>query len=61
MNDSPNVNDELEMANVEPVELDTNQEATVIPWFVGDRKIAVRWICDVTGVYAVEVDVGGKK
>ena len=34
---------ELEIANNNPDDYSTNQEATVLPWFTGEQKIAVRW------------------
>lgn len=53
--------DELELANVEQTDLVTNQEGVVLPWFVGDQIISVRWISNVEGIWTREVDVGGKK
>lgn len=38
---------ELEIANNNPDDYSTNQEATVMPWFSGEQKIAVRWISPV--------------
>jgi hypothetical protein len=38
---------EIEIANNNPDDYSTNQEATVLPWFVGEQKIAVRWISPV--------------
>lgn len=53
--------DNIEMANVEETDLATNQEGIVLPWFCGDRKVTVRWISPVVGVWTTEVDMGGKK
>lgn len=38
---------EIEIANNNPDDYSTNQEATVLTWFVGEQKIAVRWISPV--------------
>jgi len=38
---------EIELANTAPDDYATNQEATVLPWFTGEQKIAVRWISPV--------------
>lgn len=51
----------VEMANVENTDLATNQEGIILPWFLGDAKVTVRWISAVEGIWTSEVDVGGKK
>lgn len=39
-------------ANLSQAELVTNQEATVVPWFVGERKIAVTWVTPVYDMFS---------
>jgi len=38
---------EIDLANNNPDDYATNQEVSVLPWFVGEQKIAVRWISPV--------------
>lgn len=38
---------ELNDANTEADEFSTNQEAVSIPWFCGERKLALRWISPI--------------
>ena len=45
-------------ANLSQAELASNQAATVVPVFWGQRKIAVTWI---TPIYNVTKSSGGKK
>lgn len=35
---------EIDMGNTDSEDFSTNQEAVALPWFVGERKIALRWI-----------------
>jgi len=42
---------EPDPANLDQSELASNQEATCIPWFVGQQMIAVTWISPVYNVY----------
>ena len=45
---------EIEMANTDSEDFSTNQEATVLPWFAGERKISLRWISPVYGQFTKE-------
>jgi hypothetical protein len=45
---------EIEMANTDPEDFSTNQEAAVLPWFTGERKIALRWISPVYDQFTKE-------
>ncbi len=46
-------------ANLSQAELVSNQEGTVVPWFAGERKLAVTWISPVYDL--VSRDAGGGK
>lgn len=52
---------EIDMANTQPEDYSTNQEATVLPWFTGEQKIAVRWISPVYGQRTVAVSTRPNK
>ena len=39
-----------DLANLDQSELDSNQEATVVPYFAGQRKIALTWIAPIYGL-----------
>lgn len=41
-----NIDTSPDPANIEPGELSTNQEATVLPVFAGETKFALVWLCD---------------
>ncbi len=43
-NIKPVADDSLDTANVQPEDMATNQEATVVPWLCGEQKVALRWI-----------------
>jgi hypothetical protein len=45
---------ELNDANTEADEFSTNQEAVSIPWFCGERKVALRWISPIYNQYTKE-------
>lgn len=42
------------MGNTDGEDFSTNQEAAVLPWFAGERKIALRWISPVYGQFTKE-------
>lgn len=48
---------EPDPANLSEGELVSNQEATVVPWFCGERKFAVTWISP--GYNQFTKDAGG--
>lgn len=48
-------------ANLDASELASNQEAKVIPWFCGTRKIACTWISQVHNQYHKNAPTAGKK
>lgn len=52
---------EIDMGNTQPEDYSTNQEATVLPWFTGEQKIAVRWISPVYGQRTVAVSTRPNK
>lgn len=54
---------DLNMANSEAEEYSTNQEASVVPWFCGEQKIALRWVSPVYNQFTKEAPVErpGKK
>ena len=39
------------VGNVDENDVSTNEEATSIPWFAGEQKIAVRWITPIYNPY----------
>lgn len=41
-----------DIANLSPRELSSNQEARVVPWMAGERKLAVSWIAPPYKLYA---------
>ena len=54
--------DENRLANLEPDELSTNEEAVVLPWFVGEAKLPARWISPVYKAFSKKVAAAtGKK
>lgn len=54
---------QLDPGNVQDEELATNQEAIVIPWVCGERKIALRWISPAYNQFTIEAPMErpGKK
>jgi hypothetical protein len=50
-----------DIANLDQSELASNQAETVVPWFVGERKVAVTWVSPVHNLHAKESSAGGKK
>ena len=48
------VDPEPDPSNIDQRELSTNQEATALPMFAGEAKIALRWISPIMGQYAKE-------
>lgn len=44
----------LDTGNTAPDEVATNQEAAVLPWGVGETKVAVRWISPVYNQFTRE-------
>lgn len=52
---------EPDPGNLSQSEIDSNQEATVIPWFVGTQKCAVHWVSPVCELEARPEDRRGKK
>jgi len=51
---------EPDLANLSQAEIVSSQEATVLPWFVGERKIALAWITPVYNPFARDIPGGGK-
>ena len=45
---------ELNMGNMDPEDYSTTQAASVLPWFCGERKIALRWISPVHNQFTKE-------
>ncbi len=45
---------ELNLANTEEDEFSTNQEAVSIPWFCGERKLALRWVSPIYNQFTKE-------
>ena len=45
---------EIDMGNTDGEDFSTNQEATALPWFTGEQKIALRWISPVYGQFTKE-------
>lgn len=43
----PKPDSKQDMANTDPDEYSTNQEAVVLPWLAGEQKVAVRWISPI--------------
>jgi hypothetical protein len=46
----PEIND----GNTEPEDFSTNQESASIPWFCGERKLALRWISPIYNQFTKE-------
>ena len=53
----------LDTANIQGTDFSTNQQAVPVPWFVGERKISVRWVSPVYNQFTKEAPVErpGKK
>ena len=52
---------EPDPANLSQAELASNQEATAVPWFCGERKIAVTWVTPIYNMFAKDGPAAGKK
>jgi hypothetical protein len=50
-----------DIANLDRSELVSNQEAVPVPWFVGEAKIAPKWIAPIYGLYWIDATIGGGK
>lgn len=50
-----------EYANLDQSELSSNQNAKVLPWVAGERKIAVSWISPICNQYTINAGPNGKK
>jgi hypothetical protein len=48
-------------ANLSQAELASNEQATVVPWFCGERKFAVNWVTPIYNMYSKDGDASGKK
>lgn len=47
MSKSANLPDpNLAPANIDADELATNQQTVVVPWFCGEAKFALKWLCE---------------
>jgi len=53
--------EENRLANLEPDELATNEEATVLPWLAGEAKLPARWMSPVYKPFTRKVKVPGAK
>jgi len=52
---------EPDPANLDQSELVSNQQATVVPWMVGARAVAVNWISPVYDPFQKDAPAQGKK
>lgn len=48
-------------ANLDQSELVSTQEVTVVPWFCGERKIALTWISSIANQFLRDAPSQGKK
>jgi hypothetical protein len=48
-------------ANLSQAELSSNEQATVIPWFCGERKFAVAWISPIYNLFSKDGNASSKK
>ncbi len=58
---STNKQPEPDIANLSQAELASNQESTAVPWFSGERKIAVTWISTVANMTTKNAGGASKK
>ena len=52
---------EPDPANLDQSELVSNQEAVPVPWFCGERKIALTWISPIYNQFTTDAPAEGKK
>lgn len=60
---TPTPDPAIETANIQPEDMATNQEATVVPWLCGEQKVALRWISPAYNQFTKEAPIErpGKK
>ncbi len=52
---------EPDPANLDQEELASNQEVTSVPWFAGQRMLAVTWISPIYNTFTKDAPATGKK
>jgi hypothetical protein len=48
-------------ANLSQAELASNEQATVVPWFCGERTFAVTWVTPIYNIFSKDGNASSKK